>query len=119
MEDDQKYEYFCEYKFDSCEKIIIFSFRILIESIAILSSLFILITIYKSEKKSFWPFKVTFCQVFAELIDLIGAITFTVNSSCYPEICSIFGYVMHCNWLASLLFSLFITINYFCIIKVV
>ncbi|CAK74818.1 unnamed protein product (macronuclear) [Paramecium tetraurelia] len=114
---DEVYQEHCEQNLNSGDKLVNFILRIIILIISILSSLFVLIIIKKSKKSQFWPFMLIFAQVFSELIDLILALSFTINSSCQPQVCKIIAYFMHSNWLASLNFMLFQCFIYFCLIK--
>ncbi|CAD8160877.1 unnamed protein product [Paramecium octaurelia] len=114
---DEVYQEHCEQNLNSGDKLVNFILRIIILLISILSSLFVLIIIKKSKKTQFWPFQLIFMQVLSELIDLILALSFTINSSCQPNVCKIIAYIMHSNWLASLNFMLFQCFIYFCLIK--
>ncbi|CAK79519.1 unnamed protein product (macronuclear) [Paramecium tetraurelia] len=111
------YKEHCDDNFDSADKIVTFILRLIVLAISIYSSLLVLMMIIMSKKKQFWPFKLIFCQVISECIDLVLALTFTINSSCWPKACKLIGYFMHSNWLASLIFMLFQCLIYFVLIR--
>ncbi|CAD8065063.1 unnamed protein product [Paramecium primaurelia] len=114
---EEVYQEHCEQNLNNTDKIVNFILRILILIVSILSSLFVLLIIRKSNKTQFWPFKLIKMQVISELIDLTFALLFTINSSCWPKVCKFIAYIMHSNWLASLNFMLFQCFIYFCLIK--
>ncbi|CAD8122277.1 unnamed protein product [Paramecium sonneborni] len=86
---------------DTTEKIVQFTIRMIVLSLALLSTLFVGITCLKSNKYKYWVFKLLFVQSFAESIDLIGAISLSFQSQCYENLCKIIGYIMHSCWLTS------------------
>ncbi|CAD8176721.1 unnamed protein product [Paramecium octaurelia] len=111
------YQEHCDHNFDSADKIVTFILRLIVLAISIYSSVLVLLIIKNSQKKQFWPFKLIICQVLSECVDLLLALIFTINSSCWPKACKIIGYFMHSNWLASLIFMLFQCLIYFVLIR--
>ncbi|CAD8075606.1 unnamed protein product [Paramecium sonneborni] len=113
----QVYEQHCAENLNNIDKQVTFVLRLIILLIAIFSSSIVLITIKNSKKSKFWPFKLIFCQVVSEIIDLLLALIFTINSSCWPNVCKIIGYIMHSNWLASLNLMFLQCFLFFCLIQ--
>ncbi|CAD8167055.1 unnamed protein product [Paramecium pentaurelia] len=114
---DEIYKEHCNENFNSTDKIVTFILRLIILMICVYSSFQVLLIIKKSNKRQFWPFQLISFQVISESIDLVFALIFTINSSCWPNACKFVGYIMHSNWLASLLYMLFQCFIYFLLIK--